>query len=164
MLQVRHLNVNSAESKLRWVRGCAQALPLRSPKPRETLQLLLDTTPPPATSPSSADVRTWNVLCHASALLGFFFPWAGHILAPLIVWLVKRGDSPEIDANGKESVNFQLSMLIYSLISGILCLVLIGFVLLAILHVLNVVFVVIASIRASEGKFYRYPLTIRFLN
>ena len=47
---------------------------------------------------------------------------------------------------------------------GILCLVLIGFVLLAILHVLNVVFVIIASIRASEGKFYRYPLTIRFLN
>jgi hypothetical protein len=80
------------------------------------------------------------------------------------VWLVKRGESPEIDAHGKESVNFQLTMLIYSVISGILCLVLIGFVLLAILHVLNVVFVIIASIRASEGKFYRYPLTIRFLN
>jgi len=55
-------------------------------------------------------------------------------------------------------------MLIYSVISGILCLVLIGFALLAILHVLNVVFVIIASIRASEGNFYRYPLTIRFLN
>jgi len=130
----------------------------------ETLILLMETTPPSPTSSSSADVRTWNVLCHASALLGFFFPWAGHILAPLIVWLVKRGDSPEIDAHGKESVNFQLSMLIYSIISGILCLVLIGFVLLAILHVLNVVFVIIASIRASEGNFYRYPLTIRFLN
>ena len=124
----------------------------------------METTPPPATPSSSADIRTWNVLCHASALLGFFFPWAGHILAPLIVWLVKRGDSPEIDAHGKESVNFQLTMLIYSVISGILCLVLIGFVLLAILHVLNVVFVIIASIRASEGKFYRYPFTIRFLN
>jgi uncharacterized protein len=137
---------------------------LRSLKTSETLVPRMETTPPPAISSSSADVRTWNVLCHASALLGFFFPWAGHILAPLIVWLVKRGDSPEIDAHGKESVNFQLSMLIYSVISGILCLVLIGFVLLAILHVLNVVFVIIASIRASEGKFYRYPLTIRFLN
>ena len=84
----------------------------------------MEPTPPPATSSSSADIRTWNVLCHASALLGFFFPWAGHILAPLIVWLVKRGDSPEIDAHGKESVNFQLTMLIYSVISGILCLVL----------------------------------------
>src|SRR5437870_13516941 len=123
----------------------------------------MDQTPPPPPSTSS-DVRTWCVLCHAAALLGLFFHFLGHILGPLVVWLVKRGDSPEIDAYGKESVNFQLSMLIYSIISGILCLVLIGFVLLAILHVLNVVFVIIASIRASEGNFYRYPLTIRFLN
>ena len=104
------------------------------------------------------------MLCHVSALIGFFVPWAGHIVAPLIVWLVKRGDSAEIDAHGRESLNFQLSMLVYSIVSGILCLVLIGFVLLAILHVLNVVFVIIASLRASEGKFYRYPFTIRFLS
>src|SRR5438045_5056863 len=113
---------------------------------------------------AAGNVRTWCVMCHLSALAGFVIPGAGHILGPLIVWLVKRGDSAEIDAHGKESINFQLTMLIYSVISGILCLVLIGFVLLAILHVLNVVFVIIASIRASEGNFYRYPLTIRFLN
>jgi uncharacterized Tic20 family protein len=130
---------------------------------RQTLPSTMETTQPPAPV-SSADVRTWNVLCHASALLGFFFPWAGHIIAPLIVWLVKRGDSPEIDAYGKESINFQLSMLVYAVISGILCLILIGFVLLAILHIVNVVLVIIASIRASEGKFYRYPITIRFLS
>jgi uncharacterized Tic20 family protein len=124
----------------------------------------METTQPPAAPVSSTDVRTWNVLCHASALLGFFFPWAGHIIAPLIVWLVKRDDSPEIDAHGKESINFQLSMLVYSVISAILCLILIGFVLLAILHIVNVVLVIIASIRASEGKFYRYPITIRFLS
>ena len=118
----------------------------------------------PATATTSSDVRTWCVLCHVSALIGFFVPWAGHIVAPLIVWLVKRGDSAEIDAHGRESLNFQLSMLVYSIVSGILCLVLIGFVLLAILHVLNVVFVIIASLRASEGKFYRYPFTIRFLS
>ena len=104
------------------------------------------------------------MLCHASALLGFFLPWAGHIIAPLIVWLVKRGDSPEIDAHGKESINFQLSMLVYAIIAGILCLIVIGFALLAILHIVNVVLVIIASIRASEGKFYRYPITIRFLS
>jgi uncharacterized Tic20 family protein len=131
---------------------------------RQTLIGTMETTQTPPTPISSADVRTWNVLCHASALLGFFFPWAGHIIAPLIVWLVKRGDSPEIDAHGKESINFQLSMLIYSVISGILCLILIGFALLAILHIVNVVLVIIASIRASEGKFYRYPITIRFLS
>jgi uncharacterized Tic20 family protein len=115
------------------------------------------------TSTSSRDVRTWNVLCHATALAGFFVPWAGHILGPLIVWLAKRSDSPEIDEYGKESLNFQISMLIYNVIAGVLCLVLIGFILLAILHILNLVLVIIASIQASEGKFYRYPMTIRLI-
>ena len=118
-------------------------------------------TLPPAGSPT---LRTWTVLCHASALLGFFVPAGGHILAPLVVWLIKRSESAEVDAHGKESLNFQLSMLIYSIIAGILTLVLIGFVLLPILHVLNVVFVILASLRASEGQMYRYPLTIRFLS
>ena len=103
------------------------------------------------------------MLCHATALAGFFVPWAGHILGPLIVWLAKRGDSPEIDGHGKESLNFQISMLIYSLIAGVLCLVLIGFVLLGILHILNLVLVIIASIQASEGKLYRYPISIRLI-
>ena len=115
------------------------------------------------TSTSSSNVRTWTVLCHATALAGFFVPWAGHILGPLIVWLAKRGDSPEIDVHGKESLNFQISMLISSLIAGVLCLVLIGFVLLGILHILNLVLVIIASIQASEGKLYRYPISIRLI-
>ncbi len=102
-------------------------------------------------------------MCHASALAGFFIPGAGHILGPLIIWLAKRTDSPEIDAHGKESLNFQISMLIYSLISGVLCLILIGFLLLAILHLLNLVLVIVASIQASEGKLYRYPITIRLI-
>jgi uncharacterized protein len=115
------------------------------------------------TSTSSSNTRTWTVLCHASALVGFFVPWAGHILGPLIVWLAKRGDSPEIDAHGKESLNFQISMLIYNLIAGVLCLVLIGFVILGILHILNLVLVIVASIQANEGKLYRYPITIRLI-
>ena len=115
------------------------------------------------TSTTSSNVRTWNVLCHASALAGFFVPWAGHILGPLIVWLAKRGDSAEIDEHGKESLNFQISMLIYNLIAGVLCLVLIGFVILGILHILNLVLVIVASIQASEGKLYRYPITIRLI-
>ena len=130
---------------------------------RQTLIGIMETTQPPPVPISSADVRTWNVLCHASALLGFFFPWAGHIIAPLIVWLVKRGDSPEIDAHGKESLNFQISMLIYNVIAAVFCLVLIGFAFLAVLWVLNAVLVIVASIQASDGKFYRYPMTIRFI-
>jgi uncharacterized Tic20 family protein len=119
--------------------------------------------PSPPPPPAASDVRTWCVLCHATALAGFFVPWAGHILGPLIIWLAKRSDSPEIDEHGKESLNFQISMLIYNVIAGVLCLVLIGFVILGILHILNLVLVIVASIQASEGKFYRYPITIRLI-
>jgi uncharacterized Tic20 family protein len=112
---------------------------------------------------TSSNVRTWTVAAHLSALAGFVIPAAGHILGPLIIWLAKRGDSPKIDAHGKESLNFQISMLIYSIISGILCLIVIGFFLLVILHILNVVLVIVASIQASEGKLYRYPLNLRLI-
>src|SRR5438874_7175535 len=117
----------------------------------ETPPLPADQTPTP-TTPVASKVRTWCVLCHASALLGLFFHFLGHLLGPLIVWLVKRGDSPEIDAHGKESLNFQLSMLIYDAIAAILCIVLIGIPILIILWIVNTVFVIIASIRASEGQ------------
>lgn len=119
--------------------------------------------PPPPAPATSSDIRTWCVLCHAAALLGLFFHFLGHLLGPLIVWLVKRGDSPEVDAHGKESLNFQISMLIYDAIAAILCIVLIGIPILIALWVLNTVLVIIASIQASEGKFYRYPLTIRLI-
>jgi uncharacterized protein len=121
----------------------------------------------PATTPTSTStstsVRTWCVLAHATALVGFLVPVAGHIVGPLIVWLAKRQDSPKIDAHGKESMNFQISMLIWNIIAGILVLVVIGIPILILLHVLNIIFVIIASIQASEGKLYRYPLAIRLI-
>ena len=122
---------------------------------------------PPLGSPTPAsnliNVRTWSAFCHASALLGVFLHFPGHVLAPLIVWLLKRDESPEIDAHGKEALNFQISMLIYNAIAAVFCIVLIGFLILPILWVLNAVFVIIAAIKASDGELYRYPLTIRFL-
>ncbi len=121
-------------------------------------------TPPPLpTTPALQNVRTWTALCHASALLGVFLHFPGHVIPPLIIWLAKRDDSPELDAHGKEAVNFQISMLIYNAVAAVFCLVLIGFVFLAILWVLNAILVIVAAIQASDGKFYRYPLTIRFI-
>jgi uncharacterized Tic20 family protein len=112
---------------------------------------------------TGSNVRTWCVLCHAAALAGIVLHVFGHFFGPLLVWLLKRDDAAEIDAHGKESVNFQLSMLLYNVIAAILCLVLIGFVLLVILWIANTVFVIIASIQAGEGKLYRYPIAIRFI-
>ena len=108
-------------------------------------------------------VRTWTVLAHAIALIGFFVPIAGHIVGPLVIWLAKRDESPEVDAHGKESVNFQISMLIYNVIAALLCIILIGIPILIILHFLNIVFVIIAAIQASDGKLFRYPLSIRLI-
>ncbi len=128
----------------------------------------MDQPPPPplpiATPVSSSDIRIWCVLAHATALVGFLVPVAGHLVGPLIVWLAKRHDSPEIDAHGKESMNFQISMLIWNVIAAILCLVLIGIPILILLHLLNIIFVIVASIQASEGKLYHYPLAIRLIN
>ncbi len=89
-------------------------------------------SPPPLTAPVLTSVRTWNALCHASALLGVLFHFPGHLLKPLVVWLAKRDDSPEIDAHGKEALNFQISMLIYNAVAAVFCLILIGFLFLAI--------------------------------
>lgn len=121
-------------------------------------------TIPPAAPISTTQNRTWCVLCHAIALLGIFTHFLGHIFGPLIVWLLKRNDGADIDAHGKESLNFQLSMLIYDAIAVVLCLVVIGFPILLVLWLLNTVLVIVASIKASEGKFYRYPFTIRLIH
>ena len=114
-------------------------------------------------APSLTNVRTWTAFCHASALLGVFLHFPGHVLAPLLVWLMKRDESPEIDAHGKEALNFQISMLIYNAVAAVFCMVLIGFLILPLLWVLNAVFVIIAAIQASDEKLYRYPMTIRFI-
>src|SRR5438128_11989785 len=104
------------------------------------------------TSTSSSDVRTWNVLCHATALAGFFVPWAGHILGPLIVWLAKRNDSTEIDAHGTESLNFEIAMLIYNWVADVLCLVLVGVVNLGGLHIRNLDLVCIDATSCGHGR------------
>lgn len=116
----------------------------------------------PASSSESA--RSWCIGLHLSGLSGLILSFAlAHIVVPLVIWLVKRSDSPEIDATGKEVLNFQISFTIYSLIAGALCFVLIGFLILPILVVVWLVCIVIAAVKTSNGKPYNYPFTIRFL-
>lgn len=110
----------------------------------------------------SRDERFWGMLCHLSALLGLFTVF-GFVLGPLVVWLVKKDQYPFVNDQGKESINFQISMLIYAAISAVLMIIVIGFLLLAVVAIVDIVLVVIASIAASEGRPYRYPLAIRFV-
>lgn len=110
----------------------------------------------------SKDDRMWGMLCHLAALAKYVFP-VGNIIGPLIIWLIKRDQSWFIDDQGKESLNFQISMTIYLIIAGLSILVLVGIVLLPLLLLVDLILVVIAAIKANEGTAYRYPLTIRFI-
>jgi uncharacterized Tic20 family protein len=112
--------------------------------------------PPPETNQN----RTWDALCHLLALAGLVGIPFGNVLGPLIFWLVKKDGNPGVDQHGKESLNFQLSMTIYTIVAALSIFVLIGFVLLPALLVLNLVLVIIAGVKASNGEFYRYPFTI----
>ncbi len=110
----------------------------------------------------SKDERTWALFCHLSALALFVFPF-GNIVAPLVIWLVKKEELPLVDDQGKESLNFQLSVTIYALAAGILSFVLIGIPILIALGIFWLVEVIIAAIRANEGQRFRYPLNLRLI-
>ncbi len=125
----------------------------------------MDPLPIPLMPPGlpSKDDRTWALVAHLSAFTGHVFPFA-HIIAPLVVWLVKKDTSAFVDEQGKEAVNAQISVTIYALVFGVLCFVLIGIPLLVALYVANVIFVIVAAMRANDGLPYRYPLILRLVN
>jgi uncharacterized protein len=106
---------------------------------------------------------TLDSLCHFLALAGLVGIPFGNIVAPLILWIIKKDQVPSVNEHGKESINFQISMTIYSILAGLSILVVVGIVLLPVVIVVNLVFVIIAGVKASNGEFYRYPLSIRFI-
>lgn len=107
--------------------------------------------------------RTWAMVCHLSALSGFIGVPFGSILGPLIIWLIKREEHPFVNQQGKEALNFQISLLIYLIVSGLLIFVLIGIFLMIGLGVFGLIVTIIATVKANNGEAYRYPLTIRFI-
>jgi uncharacterized Tic20 family protein len=111
---------------------------------------------------STNQEKTWATLCHLGALSIYFFPFA-HIIVPLVLWLIKKDEMPLVDDQGKESLNFQISMTLYYILSTILIIALIGVVLLIGLSIFNLIVVIIASVKANKGEKYRYPLCIRFI-
>ena len=114
------------------------------------------------TEVADKQANTWGMLCHLTALSGFIIPF-GHVLGPLIVWLIKKDEFPFVDDQGKESLNFQISMTIYTFVAIILCFALVGFILAPALMIANIVFVILAGVKANTGEPYRYPCTIRFI-
>jgi uncharacterized Tic20 family protein len=108
-------------------------------------------------APKGSD-KIWSMLSHLSALLGVGF------VLPLVVYLAMRKESEFVAANAREALNFHISVLIYSLCCIPLVFILIGIPLLIVLGLGSLVLAIIATIKASDGLCYRYPLTLRLVS
>ncbi len=103
-----------------------------------------------------------GMFLHLSQLLNFVIPFGG-IIAPILIWQLKKDEMPTLDAHGKMVANWMISALIYGVVSSVLAIVLIGFLGLAALFVMGVAFPIVGALKANKGELWEYPLTIKFL-
>ena len=122
----------------------------------ETTEVSTSPNTTPNNSPSSDD-KNIATITHLGGTVFSFVPG-------LLVWILKKDDSAYLADQAKEALNFQISVLIGYLIAGVLAWVLIGFILMPLIWLLNVVFCIIAAISSSKGETYRYPLCLRLIN
>jgi uncharacterized protein len=107
-------------------------------------------------NPPTPDEKTMGILSHILCLVGGF-------IAPLIIYLIKKDESAYVREQAKESLNFQLTLLICYIVSWFLIFIIVGILLLVLLGLANLVLIIIATIKASEGKLYRYPFNFRLI-
>ena len=110
----------------------------------------------------SADDRQMGLLAHLSAFSGFVVPF-GSLLGPLVMYLVKKDQSPFVADQAREALNFNITVLIAAVVSAVLMIVLIGFLLLPAVGIAWLVLTIVGAIKANEGVRYRYPLTLRLV-
>ena len=108
------------------------------------------------------DERMWGMFCHLSALAGFMIPF-GNIIGPLVVYSLKKDEYGFVADQGKESLNFQISVLIYLAIGVVTILILVGIAFLLLIPLISLILTVLAAVRANDGEYYRYPFCIRFI-
>jgi uncharacterized protein len=111
----------------------------------------------------SADARRQAMFCHLAGFLGFVIP-LGNVIGPLAVWMANRENNAFVDDQGREALNFQLTILVYMLLSFALVLVLIGLLMFPLVWIFQICLMVVAAVKTNDGELYRYPLTIRFLS
>ncbi len=106
----------------------------------------------------------WGMICHVAGLATYVGIPFGNVIVPLAIWLIKKDKDPNVNVNGRESLNFNISFTIYGLLAGLLCYVIIGFVALPVVLIAHVILAIQATIKANKGETVRYPLTLRFIN
>jgi uncharacterized Tic20 family protein len=136
-----------------------------SEEPPPSTEHTVNAQPTGTSKEVNKDARMWAMFCHLGGLAALLpiLPVIGAIIAPLIIWQIKKDEHPFVDEQGREAVNFQISILIYTLVSGLLCFACIGFFLLPAVLIFDIIFLIIAAIKANDGFHYRYPLCIRFI-
>ena len=124
--------------------------------------------PPPPPNPDS-QARPWNMLCHLSALAGLMVPF-GHVLGPLLVWLIKKNEFPSVDHHGKSALNFQITVTLAVFIGAFAAFTLafigIGFLLIPLVMLIGlagIILAIIAGIQANDGGDFKYPCSIEFV-
>ena len=111
----------------------------------------------------SKEEQNWAMWLHLSQLAGYvLIPLVG-LVVPIVIWSMKRTESPFVDSNGKVVINWLLSALIYFAIGVVLSFVAVGLLILIPLYVIGIIFPIIGAIKAAQGETWHYPLTIRFL-
>ncbi|HSH27015.1 MAG TPA: DUF4870 domain-containing protein [Wenzhouxiangella sp.] len=107
------------------------------------------------------ETRTWAMILHLSMLSGLVVPLAG-LVVPIVIYMLKKDDMPGIKPHGYVVFNWMISAVIYAIASMILMIVGIGFLLIAALAIVSLIFPIIGGIKASEGEVWPYPLSIKF--
>ena len=104
--------------------------------------------------------RSWGLLAHLSSLIASLLGGLS-FLGPLIIWLIKKDQSPFVGDQAKEALNFQIAVLIASLVCTITC---VGIVVVPVILVGDIIFTVIGAMEANKGVYYRYPYTLRLIS
>lgn len=117
---------------------------------------------PTTATVTDPNARTWGMLSHLLTLLGYLVG-LGHVIPPLIIYLAKKDEHEFIADQARESLNFQITVLLLYILFGLMVCIAIGIPLLILLAIYQLVMVIVASIQANDGKRFRYPLTIRMV-
>ncbi len=112
---------------------------------------------------SDPNEKQWGMFTHLAALAAFIGIPLGNIVGPLIIYLIKKDEYEFVAVQGKEVLNFQITWTLIFIISAILILVGIGIVMLIGFGIAWLVLVIVGTVAANDGRYYRYPLTIKFL-
>lgn len=124
-------------------------------------------TDAPEAPPSNPDMppkeKTMGMVCHLAALaIITSIPFA-NIIGPLIVWLIKKDEMPFVDDQGKEAINFQITISLAIVVCAALFFLIVPIFLIFVLILISIIFSIIGGMKANNGEYYRYPFALRLI-